>query len=221
MEIPFDAIFFDNDGVLVDTEPLFLEATQEILASVGVVLRDEDYHEISMRQGRSVFSLARERGLSDDEIRRLRAIRDLRYSELIDAGVHVFDGVRETLEGLFGVCPMAIVTSSGRDHFERIHRQTGLTRFFDFVLAEGDYSDFKPHPAPYLAAAARLAVEPARCLVIEDTERGSRSAVAAGMSCVVIPNALSGSGDFDQAWRTLSSMAELLPHLDLGSTCPT
>ena len=212
----FDAILFDNDGVLVDTEPLFLKATQEILATVDVVLRDEDYHEISMRQGRSVFGLAKARGVSDDEIQRLRAIRDRRYSSLIDAGVRVLDGVHETVERLHGVRPMAIVTSSGRDHFDRIHRQTGLPRFFDFVLAEGDYAHFKPHPAPYLAAAARLDIPPARCLVIEDTERGLRSAHAAGMPCIIIPNPLSNSGDFDLAQETLASMNELLPRLGLS-----
>ena len=51
MKETFDAILFDNDGILVDTEPLFLQATQEILATVDVILTAADYHEISMRQG--------------------------------------------------------------------------------------------------------------------------------------------------------------------------
>jgi HAD superfamily hydrolase (TIGR01509 family) len=205
----FDAILFDNDGILVDTEPLFLRATQELLATVDVVVTAEDYHEISMRRGRSVFDLASARGISDDEILRLRVLRGRRYAELIDEGVRVLGGVSETLERLHGSVPMAIVTSSNRDHFDRIHDQTGLTRFFDFILADGDYTHHKPHPEPYMAAAARMEIAPERCLVIEDTERGLESATTAGMSCIAIPNELSKAGNFKAAHTVLSSMSEL------------
>lgn len=205
----FDAILFDNDGILVDTEPLFLQATQEILATVDVILTADEYHEISMRQGRAVFSLAEARGVSDDEIRVLRTSRNRRYSELIDQGVRIFDGVAETLERLHGILPMAIVTSSDREHFDRIHKQTELMRFFDFVLTAGEYAHHKPHPEPYLAAASRIGAAPDRCLVIEDTERGVRSATTAGMSCIVIPNELSKAGNFENAHTILHSMREL------------
>lgn len=205
----FDAILFDNDGILVDTEPLFLQATQEILATVDVILTADEYHEISMRQGRAVFNLAEARGVSDDEIRVLRTSRNRRYSELIDQGVRIFDGVAETLERLHGILPMAIVTSSDREHFDRIHKQTELMRFFDFVLTAGEYAHHKPHPEPYLAAASRIGAAPDRCLVIEDTERGVRSATTAGMSCIVIPNELSKAGNFKNAHTILHSMREL------------
>jgi len=205
----FDAVLFDNDGVLVDTEPLFLRATQELLDTVGVRVTADDYHEISMRRGRSVFDLASAKGISDEEILRLRERRGRRYSELIAEGIRVLDGVHETLESLHGLCPLAIVTSSDRDHFERIHDQTRLVRYFDFVLTEGDYSHHKPHPAPYLAAAERLGISPDRCLVIEDTERGLESATKAGMSCIAIPNELSRSGNFENAHSILDSMHEL------------
>jgi len=205
----FDAILFDNDGILVDTEPLFLQATQEILATVDVILTADEYHEISMRQGRAVFNLAEARGVSDDEIRVLRTSRNRRYSELIDQGVRIFDGVAETLERLHGILPMAIVTSSDREHFDRIHKQTELIRFFDFVLTAGEYAHHKPHPEPYLAAASRIGAAPDRCLVIEDTERGVRSATTAGMSCIVIPNELSKAGNFENAHTILHSMREL------------
>ena len=211
----FDAILFDNDGVLVDTEPLFLQATQELLATIDIRLTLEDYHDISMRQGRSVFDLAAAQGVSDREILDLRARRGERYSELIEEGIAVLDGVVAALERLHGTVPMAIVTSSRRDHFDRIHRQTDLMRFFDFVLADGDYTDHKPHPSPYLAAAQRLDVDPRRCLAIEDTERGLISATSAGMSCIVIPNALSDAGDFEAAHSILVSMNELVPLLGL------
>jgi HAD superfamily hydrolase (TIGR01509 family) len=209
MKLAFDAILFDNDGILVDTEPLFFRATQEILATVDVELTAEAYHDISMRRGGTVFDLAEARGISPDEILSLRKVRNRRYSELIDEGVRILDGVAETLERLHGVIPMAIVTTSDREHFDLIHSQTELIRFFDFVIAQGDYTHHKPHPEPYLLAASRIGIAPKRCLAIEDTERGVESATAAGMSCIAIPNELSKSGNFENAHTILNSMREL------------
>jgi HAD superfamily hydrolase (TIGR01509 family) len=206
----FDAIFFDNDGVLVDTEPLFLQASQEVFATIDIDLRAEDYQEISMRRGGTIFDLATERGVTDESVRELRAIRARRYAELIDQGVRVLDGVAATLESLVDVHRTAIVTSSHRDHFDRIHAQTGLVPYFEFVLADGDYTHHKPHPEPYRLAAERMGVDPARCLVIEDAERGLVAAREAGMACVVIPNGLASRGDFSGALARLDSM-EALP----------
>lgn len=212
----YDAIFFDNDGVLVDTEPLFFQATREILETVGVDLSVDLYHDWTMRQGRTVFELVSAKGVSDAEILELRRVRSARYNELIRAGVRVLDGVHATMDALHGVRPKAIVTSSSRDHFDEIHVQTGLVPHFDFVLADGDYERHKPHPDPYRVAATRMDVDPARCLVIEDTERGLVSATDAGMECLAIPNALTAGADFSRAVAKLDSMASLPDWLGLG-----
>jgi len=212
----FDAVFFDNDGILVDTEPLFLQATKEILASVDIELSSETYHDLTMRQGRTVFELATARGISDERILELRDVRGRRYDALIREGVEVFEGVVETLDALAGLRRTAIVTSSSRDHFEEIHLQTGLVPYFEFVVADGDYARHKPHPDPYLVAAERMGLDPARCLAIEDTERGLVAATDAGMQCVAIPNALTRSADFSRAAVVLESMAELPAWLELS-----
>lgn len=201
------AILFDNDGVLVDTESLFFRATQEALAKVGAELTRELYVEYILRRGESVFFLAVERGGDEPE---LRAWRNERYAELIRGGVTVLHGVRKTLAALHGTRPMAVVTSSGRAHFEQIHASLGLLDHFDFVLAEGDYARMKPAPDPYLAAAERLGLDPADCLAVEDSERGLRSACAAGMPCVVVPNDFTRDGDFREARAVLSTLTELL-----------
>ena len=209
MKDEFDVILFDNDGVLVDTEPLFLKATQELLATVDVALDVDLYREICLVQGNTVFVLAEEKGLTAAEILKLRGLRDARYMEMIEAGVGVLEGVDETLSQLHGVRPLAIVTSSGRPHFDRIHDQTRLLRYFEFVLADGDYARHKPHPDPYLAAAKRFGVECGRCLVIEDTERGLKAASAAGMRCIVIPNPLAAKADLASAHAVVSSVRDV------------
>lgn len=209
MQGEIDAILFDNDGVLVDTEPLFLRATRELLASVSIEFELDQYRDLSLRQGRSLMELVAERGAGPEEVEALRERRNERYAELIEEGVPIFEGVPEVLARLHGEHAMAIVTSSYRHHFELAHRQTGFLRYFEFWLASGDYVNHKPHPEPYLVAAARLGVEPARCLVIEDSERGLEAARAAGMRCVVVPTELTAPGDFSSAERVLARLSEL------------
>lgn len=209
-----EAILWDNDGVLVDTEPLYLRANREILAEIGIEIDDDAYRELSLKQGRSVFSLAEARGMSAGGVASLKARRDDRYASLIDDGVEILDGIPECLASLRGRVRMAIVTSSTRRHFDRIHVQTGLLEYFEFSVAAGDYERHKPHPDPYLMGAERLGLPPDRCLAIEDTERGLVSAAAAGMPCLVIPRPLSRDGDFGAAHSVLEGASDVVGAFD-------
>jgi HAD superfamily hydrolase (TIGR01509 family) len=203
------ALLWDNDGVLVDTEPLYFRATREVLAELGIELTRERFADLSLRQGRSCFDLAAGRGVGADELELLRQRRNARYAAILKAGVEPMPGVVECLRRLHGSFPMAIVTSSNPDHFALAHARTGLSSFFEFVLTNADYARTKPHPEPYLTAAARLGVDPANCVVVEDTERGLRAARAAGMRCVVVPGELNGAGDFRGAEAVLASVSEV------------
>lgn len=207
------AILWDNDGVLVDTEELYYRATREALVGLGVELDLAAYVEVSLRRGRSCFDLALERGVGAARVDAARLSRNARYEELLRAGVPLIDGVAEALHALRGLARMAVVTSTRREHFALVHSRTGtdIRGAFEFVLTKGDYARSKPDPEPYLAAAARLGVAPADCLVVEDSERGLASAMRAGMRCVVIPRGLSAGGDFAAAYRVLERIGELPP----------
>jgi len=203
------AILWDNDGVLVDTERFYFEASRVALGRLGVEFDEAVYVDHCLRRGASCFELARAQGVGEAEIAAARAARDAHYSELIGGGVELIPGVLETLEALHGRVPMAVVTSSQPHHFELQHARTGAQRFFEFVLTGADYARFKPDPEPYLVAAARLSVAPADCLVVEDSERGLLSATRAGMRCAVVPRWLSGSGDLAAAWRVLPEVTRV------------
>lgn len=202
-----DYLFWDNDGVLVDTEHLYFQASAEVLAETGVEISREQFIDISLKRGESVFDLVPRAhpGYLDE----LRHRRNHRYAELLGQGVQPIAGVTETLQQLHGRVGMAIVTGSHRDHFEIIHRDTGLLRFFDFVLTREDYLRSKPHPEPYLTALAKSTLPADRCLVVEDSERGLKAAVAAGLACVVIPGDLNRQTDLSSAKRILSNISEL------------
>ncbi|HTO08318.1 MAG TPA: HAD family phosphatase, partial [Myxococcota bacterium] len=202
------AILWDNDGVLVDTERFYFEASRAALVRLGVAFDEAIYVDHCLRHGASCFDLARAQGVSETAITAARAERDAHYAELISA-VELIPGVRETLESLYGRVPMAVVTSSHPEHFELQHARTGARRFFEFVLTGADYTRSKPDPEPYLLAAERIGVAPADCLAVEDSERGLVAATRAGMRCAVIPRWLSASGNFDAAWRVLPEIGRV------------
>jgi HAD superfamily hydrolase (TIGR01509 family) len=212
----FDAILFDNDGVLVDTEALYFQANREALAAVGVVLEEATYVELFLREGLGAWHLAEARGVSPAGIEELRAARDRRYFELVDRAPIVIPGVAELLPKLAARFRLAIVTSSEPGPFARTHARTGLLPHFELVLTRVDYQQSKPDPEPYLTAVARLGVPAARCLVIEDSERGLRAAKAAGLACWVVPSGLTAGGNFAAADAVLPDLTVAAGRL-LGS----
>ena len=204
------ALLFDNDGVLVDSEHLYLAATRAVLGARGIELSDGDYHELFLTRSRGILHFADTHGWSDATLDEIRRERSALYIQLLREQCCVLDGVEHVLAALHGRYTMGIVTSALREHFDVIHATSGLLKYFDFVLASGDYSEPKPHPAPYLKAVARAGVEPHECLVIEDSERGLASAKAAGLRCVVVPSRLTTGRPFAAAHCVLGNIRELL-----------
>jgi HAD superfamily hydrolase (TIGR01509 family) len=202
-------VFWDNDGVLVDTEKLYFKATREVLSEIGIDLTTELFAQISLKQGRSAFGLASARGVKGEIIARLRDDRNRRYSDLIRDGVPVLEGVEDTLRRLRGKVLMGIVTSSLREHFEIIHSTTGLLPFFDFVLTREDYANSKPDPDPFLTAVLQNKLQPEDCIIVEDSERGLAAARAAGIRCILVPNILTRNGNFSGAYKVLGSARQV------------
>lgn len=202
----FDCIFWDNDGVLVDTEKLYFQASREALGTLGFELTIQHFTEVSLGSGRSVFELATADPVIMEE---LRQWRNRRYCELLAGRDLLLPGVRTALEKLAVHKKMAVVTSSRRDHFEVIHAGTKILHHFDFILCREDYREAKPHPEAYRLALTRSGREASRCLVIEDSARGLAAAKAAGLTCWVIPAAHWGGQDLAAADRVCDSVGEV------------
>jgi HAD superfamily hydrolase (TIGR01509 family) len=207
------AIFWDNDGVLVDTERLYYIATHRVLAGVGVYLTKEQYIELLLVQGKPPWYLAAEKGVTPDEIEKLRDKHNALYSTLLEQENLVIHGVRGVLEELSRRYVMGIVTSSRPDHFEIIHRRTGFLKYFQFTITLGDYTQSKPHPEPYLLAVERSGLTAEECLVVEDSERGLTAAKEAGIRCIVIPNEITRGSTFSGTYKVLRSIKDLLREL--------
>lgn len=209
------AIFWDNDGVLVDTEHLYFEASRDALRQVGIELSMAQFAHISLGLGKSSLCLATQQGISDSTLETLRQYINQRYAELLQNGAAPMGGALETLTALHGKVSMAIVTSSRREHFDLIHQSNGLLGFFDFILTREDYQYSKPNPEPYLKALEISGLRADECLVIEDTRRGFEAAQQAGLRCIVMPNRLAPGNEFNDAFQVIRELQEV-PPLILG-----
>ncbi|NMC64301.1 MAG: HAD family phosphatase [SAR324 cluster bacterium] len=183
-KLSLQAIFWDNDGVLVDTEILYMKATKEVLSKNGVELTEDLYREHFLKKSSGLSSLLP--NYAHQAISKLRQERNEIYSRYLSTENVLIAGVSEVLNELYGRYKMGIISSSRRDHFDIIHSRTDILRFFDFILTEGDYDFAKPHPAPYLKALNIVNLPPRNCLAIEDSFRGLSAAKAAGIPCCLV-----------------------------------
>ena len=211
-----DAILFDMDGVLMDSEPLHLRATQFALGERA---------RYTERDNQSFF------GAIDTEMFRiLRILFDLDAStdELVRRKrEHLVSLIRTEGRGLPGVpeiplrlreagLRLGLVSASARPVIDAILEAVGLSGAFETVVSGDEVARGKPAPDGYIMAARRLAVEPERCFVVEDTRNGVLAAKAAGMTVVAVPGPATTHEDFSPADLVLPSL-EALPKVLNGN----
>jgi HAD superfamily hydrolase (TIGR01509 family) len=184
------AVLFDMDGLLVDTEPLWLETETEVMARLGATWTEADQEALlggSMDRTVRYLLAKATRPVSP------RTVAEWMLDGMLDrvrAGrVIVRPGARELLaEVVADGLPHALVTSSQRPFAEAVLASTGLT--FPVTVCGDDVTATKPDPEPYLLAAKLLDVDPGRCVALEDSPNGVASAGAAGCHVVAVPSLL-------------------------------
>lgn len=209
-------ILWDNDGVLVDTEKYYLKANTIFLKEYGIEVTEEQYNEISLIQGKSMLTLLETRGYSPEEILKLREKRDDLYINLVMSGEITIPGAEEALESMHGKVKMGIVTTTKREYFIKVHETTGFLKYFDFIVAREDYKNSKPSPDPYLLGIKCSGSSPDECVAIEDTERGLKAAVSAGLDCIVIPSGLTSKNNFEGARTVVDNISKINYNLIAG-----
>jgi len=201
-------ILFDHDGVLVDTEFWYYRAGERALADIGVTL-DKDLYVRDMNQGLGTWAQARSAGIDEQVISRQREVRDRYYQEYLRSEAIEIDGVTAALAELSTYVRMAIVTTAKRADFDLIHERRQIRQFMDFVLVREDYLHAKPNPEPYLTGLKRFGATKEEALVVEDSSRGLRSAVAAGVDCAIVHNDFTRGDDFSAATYRIATLIEL------------
>jgi len=201
-------ILWDHDGVLVDTERWYFAAIRDAIAPLGVEFDQPTYLKF-MADGLTYWDLATALGATGADIERQRAVRNRLYQEYLRREAIEIPGVQETLAELRGRFRMAVVTNSRREDFDLIHRTRTIMAPMEFVLTSDDCVESKPHPEPYLTALARFGAKPGEAVVIEDSARGLKSALAAGIDCVIIRHPFTAAQDFTGACGFVDSIGEL------------
>ncbi|MFI1258419.1 HAD family hydrolase [Streptomyces netropsis] len=182
------AVLLDMDGTLVDTEGFWWDVEVAVFAELGHQLLEE-YREVVVGgpMTRSASFLIQATG-AKIAVTELTVLLNTRFAEMIGQGVPLMPGARRLLAELaaHGV-PTALVSASHRHIIDRVLLTLGAENFA-LTVAGDEIARTKPHPDPYLQAAARLGVDPARCAVVEDTMTGVTAAEAAGCRVLAVPS---------------------------------
>jgi HAD superfamily hydrolase (TIGR01509 family) len=205
-----EAVLWDNDGVLVDTETLFFQTTRLAFAQLGLDLTEEIWGSHYLGAGKTSREIAALLSGDDARISAMLEERNQQYRQVLQQPPALRPHVRETLDQLSGRVRLAVVTGSPRDQFELMHRSSGLLKFFEAVVTGDECSNPKPNPDLYLAGLKALGVRPERCLAVEDSPRGLTAARAAGVPCLVVPTHLTRNLDFAGALAVADDVSSVL-----------
>ena len=208
----YKAILWDNDGVLVDTERWYYEATKRVMKEEGYSLTLDVYRKTFLKSNSGAWHLLKD--CNKEYIRKLRKRRNLIYSSLLQTKDIYIQGLSEILSKLNNKYKMGIVTSSRKEHFDIIHKRSNILKYFDFVITSNDFSYSKPSPEPYLIGINSTGYKASSCLAIEDSERGVNSAKKADLFCFALPNDMTAAGDFRKADVILDNLNDIFLHLD-------
>jgi HAD superfamily hydrolase (TIGR01509 family) len=202
-------ILFDNDGVLVETEVWYYRANVKILKELDIVLHEDIYLNL-MANGKTSWEIARQNGISEEVIVKSRFKRDEYYQHYLKTENIEINGVEDVLRQLIEKYKMAIITTSRRVDFNIIHNSRSIKKYMDFVLCVEDYPRAKPYPDPYLKGLEMFNAKKENTIIVEDSERGLKSAVAAGIDCVIVKNDFVKSHNFSKAKYKVEDLKELL-----------
>ena len=208
-------ILFDHDGVLVDTEHLYFKATRETLATVGISFTQEEYLALQAVGGNAWSGMV-DKGFLQEEIAAKKSERNVLYQTYLQTEVIDIPEVEATLAKLRDRFQMAIVTTAKQCDFDLIHKDRDITGFMDLILTNKDYARAKPHPDPYLAALTHFDIPAEAALVVEDSERGLRAALAANIDCAVVHHPFTASQDLSAAQYKIDNFTDLLELLDVS-----
>ncbi|MGN9811082.1 HAD family hydrolase [Micromonospora sp. BQ11] len=208
-----DAVIFDLDGVIVDSEPVWEEVRRAYVAAHGGSWQPDTQRRLmGMSTGEWADYLSGELGV-DRTAEQVAAEVVEEMTRRYAARVPLIDGADDVVRRMAGRWPLGLASSSPTRLIAAALHATGLTDVFGATLSTEETARGKPAPDVYLAVAERLGVDPTRCVAVEDSSNGVRSAAAAGMTVVAVPH---GSYPLDPdavdaAAVVLDSIGDLVP----------
>ena len=183
------AILFDFDGVIVQSEKLYMETFLEFLHPYGVKVSEERwYNEFAGTGKKHIFEVLVDEYKIQEDVDNLVQRRKENYEKAVRQGrLKITPGVVEFLEKIRKKkIKTAIVSGSHRTNIQAALEMFDLVGFFDVIVSGDELEKRKPDPEPFLYAARKLGVKPGECIAIEDSNSGAKAVIAAKMRLIVV-----------------------------------
>ncbi len=179
---------FDWDGVIIDSSAHHEASWERLAVEERRALPPDHFKKGFGMKNEVIIPKLLAWATDSEEVRRLSLRKEALYREIVgERGIEPLPGVREFLERLRDAgMPCAIASSTHRENIDLSLAKMGLEEFFTAIVTAEDVSHGKPHPEPYLTAAAKIGRTPARCIVFEDALMGIDSGLAAGAKVVAV-----------------------------------
>ncbi|MFE5317438.1 HAD family hydrolase [Paenibacillus sp. NPDC056579] len=212
-----EAVIFDMDGVLIDSEPLHFLVEQQAFAKLGLPATKEELDLYVGMTNPDMWAKVKERHGVELPLSELIEWQvEMKLSALKKSEEQAIDGVTGLLEQLkAGRIAVGLASSSPKVFIMAVLEKLGISEYFDCVVSGEEVPKGKPEPDVFLKAAELLNKPPHSCVVIEDSRNGTRAAKSAGMKCIGFQNVNSGEQDLSAADKIVHSMREItLPVLE-------
>jgi HAD superfamily hydrolase (TIGR01509 family) len=206
-----EAVIFDMDGVLIDSEPLHFEVDQLVLRKLNIYEGKSYLERFVGYTNPAMWQIIKEEFSIESTIEELIDLQmTVKLSYLEQSNYKAIEGIKELLEELqsFKV-PIAIASSSPKIFIEAVIKKIHITDYFHHWISGEEVPKSKPEPDVFLKAAELLKVNPDRCVVIEDSKSGTIAAKSAEMKCIGYRNVNSGNQDLSKADLVVNRISEL------------
>ena len=211
----FEAVIFDMDGVIIDSEPLYFQIQEELFNDLGFTVSNSEY-DTFIGAG---MKLMWERLCSKHNIQFTVAELIIMNNEVIYNSFNNSDSL-QTIDGFISFLTLiktmgmktAVASSTSKKIINVILSKLGIIDEFDIIVSSEEVFKGKPEPEIFIEAAKRLNIDPGKCIVIEDSTNGVKAAVKAGMKCIGFSNKNSGDQDLTLA----NAIVENFTNIDIN-----
>lgn len=206
-----EAVIFDMDGVIVDTEPGFYIVANKFLARYGKSITKEYFEQFFGGASEYMWKVTTEMlGLDVPVEECLRAVHEIREQRIREEGYEAIDGTLDLIREIHGQgIPLAVASSSSKQEIERVMDYFGISHCFQVLVSGKDCEHPKPAPDVFLKTAEILGMKPEQCLVIEDSNNGVTAAKKAGMSVIGFRNLQVANQELEPADHIVTSMKDI------------
>lgn len=204
----YQAVIFDMDGVIIDSEPIHFRMMKKYLEELGIQISEEEWNEYTGMANKEIFASLKLKYDLQQTAEDLTTVYMARYIDFLNSakGIKPIAGVVALIREIHGIgLPLALASSASPKNIAIVLEKFQLGGYFEIAVSGCNMAASKPAPDIYFHVAEMLKVNPSECVVIEDSTNGLKAAKAAGMACIAYSNPNSGKQDLSLADAVIDS----------------